>query len=182
MRVDPGVKPCLVRKMGQMSGLERGAESMRSNAGLLQKANSRRAIIHAEQAAALRRDAFARQARCRRGRVAKRGGGGGVDACRPETWQEAAIAQHAERIFFHPLRGISGKTQGARFQIGTSAQRVVNLAVGINIDGVDGEVPARRVCLPVVTESDHRMPAVGLEIDPGLRHLDGPAYTGVGRI
>ena len=36
-----------------------------------------------------------------------------ADACRPETWQEAAIAQHAERIFFHPLRGISGKTQSA---------------------------------------------------------------------
>ena len=41
MRVDPGVKPCLVRKMGQMSGLERGAESMRSDAGILQKVNSR---------------------------------------------------------------------------------------------------------------------------------------------
>ena len=67
----------------------------------------------------------------RRGRVESAAIGGGVDSRRPEPWQEPAIAQHAERIFFDTLRAIAGETQPARIQIFTSRiQRVLNLTVG----------------------------------------------------
>ena len=60
------------------------------------------------------------------------------------------------------------------FEIVDAADRVVQCAVGIEIDRIDRKVAARRIFGPIGIEGDARPSAVSLDIPPQCRDLEMP--------
>ena len=67
---------------------------------------------------------------------------------------KAEEAQDAQFVFGDPLRRITDKPDPSRRQIGPAAGRIIQMAIAIGIDGIDGEIAPRRIQAPILREGD----------------------------
>ncbi len=106
------------------------------------------------------------------------GGGTAGGARRPiasagaETRFETVVAQQPQHILGDAGRGIADKAHPVRREIGETADRIVQGAVGLEIDCVDRKIAPRRIDRPIGVEGNARVAAVGLDIAAQGRDLE----------
>ena len=84
---------------------------------------------------------------------------------------EAEEAQHAQAVLGDALVGIADEAHPSGREIGAAAERIVERAVEIGVQRVEGEVATACILQPVVGEGDDRTAAVGLDVAAQRRQL-----------
>ena len=90
----------------------------------------------------------------------------------PKSRREPEEAQDAEIVFANALVGVADETDATRGEVVEAAKRVVNAAVRVERQGVDGEVAPARVGKKIAPEHDLGVAAVRFDVLPQGRGLD----------
>ena len=98
---------------------------------------------------------------------------------------EAEEAEQAQHVLGQAVMRRADEAHAPRFEVGAPAGRVVERAVAVEIERVDGEIAPGRVGQPVVGEGDRGMAPVGLDVaaqggDLEHRALDDRGHGAVG--
>src|SRR3954447_11442655 len=94
---------------------------------------------------------------------------------------EAEEAKYTEVIFSDALQRISDEADVPVTEIVQPTEIIEHLTgPWICGQGVDGEIPPRRVRLPVIGKRDRGPTAIGRQVQPKRRHFDGVAVANRG--
>ena len=105
----------------------------------------------------------------------------GVGIAGAEPSMEAEEAEDTQMIFGDALQRVADEADVPATKIVETAEIIEDLAgPRIGGQGVDGEVAACGVGLPVIGKRDRRPAAVGRHVAPQRRHFDGMAVTHCG--
>ena len=77
---------------------------------------------------------------------------------------EPEKAQNAKAILGDPSIGFADEADAAGDDVRISTDRIVNCAVTVDGERIDGEIAPLRIGDPVATEAHDGMPAIGLDI------------------
>ena len=106
-------------------------------------------------------------------RAAQAASASGIGRTRSKTRVEAEEAQDAQVVLGNPFQRLADEAHAPGEQVVRAAEIIVDLArPRIGRQGIDGEIAARRVFLPIVGEGDRRPPAVGCNVPPQAGHFD----------
>ena len=104
--------------------------------------------------------------------------GGGVGFARAEARVETEEAQDAQMVFGDALKGIADEADVPLLEIVEPAEIIEDFAGRrVGEQGVDREVAAGGIGLPVVGERHRRPAAVGLDVGPQGRDLERMAVA-----
>ena len=117
-------------------------------------------------------DPFRRQPFQLSRRLAACGKGFLVGRAASEPGMEAKEPQQPQHILGDAFPGRAHESHPARAQVRLAALGVVKAAVGIAVDGVDGEVAAHGIGFPVVGEGNLGVAAIGLHVMAQGGHLE----------
>src|SRR5690606_39097115 len=85
---------------------------------------------------------------------------------------ETEKTQYPEIVLPDALRGIADETDAPGQNVWVTVQRIVDPAVGIAVESVDGEIPASCVGSPILREDHPGMTAERLNVLPKGGHLE----------
>ena len=134
------------------------------NVRLVHQAKRVAQIGNGQHPAKLRPDPLARETREARREIATGRHGRRVGHALPVPRVEAEEAEQPQDILFQPFARRADEAHAAGPEIVEPARRIVESAVRVEVERVDGEVAPRGVAPPVVGERDRRAAPVGLDV------------------